>query len=98
MTCCFHRWVENVKEECDSPGEFFYDQQTDELYFNFNGSDPTGTEEWVATSTRVLFNISGTMKQPVRAITIHGLTLRDTRLTYLDAHGMPSGQQGPCLP
>jgi len=45
----------------------------------------------VATKTRVLFNVSGAMLAPVQDITIQGLTIRDARLTYLDAHGMPSG-------
>ena len=40
---------------------------------------------------RVLFNLSGSIEQPVRNITLQGLSLRDTRYTYLDAHGMPSG-------
>ena len=31
------------------------------------------------------------MAAPVRRVTIRGLSLRDTRYTYLDPHGMPSG-------
>jgi len=31
------------------------------------------------------------MAEPVKDVTIRGVTLRDTRITYLDAHGMPSG-------
>ena len=40
---------------------------------------------------RVLFNISGSMDAPVQGVTLRGLSLRDTRYTYLDIHGMPSG-------
>ena len=31
------------------------------------------------------------MAKPVRGFTLRGVVLRDTRLTYLDPHGMPSG-------
>jgi len=47
----------------------------------------------VATQTRVLFNLTGTMSNPVKDITIRGVTMRDTRITYLDPHGMPSGKR-----
>ena len=33
---------------------------------------PTGTEEFVATKTRVLFNITGTMANPVKGVAITG--------------------------
>ena len=90
-------WIENVKEECDDDMEWFYDADTRQLYFSFNGtSAPTGGELFVATQTEVLFNVSGTQQQPVRNVTIFGLELRDTALTYLGTspaakHGMPSG-------
>lgn len=61
------------------------------LYYFFNNTKPTGKEEWVATKTRVLFNLTGTKEEPVTDVTIKGVTMRDTRITYLDPHGMPSG-------
>ena len=36
-------------------------------------------EAFVATNARTLFQISGTMEEPVRDVTIQGLSLRDTR-------------------
>jgi hypothetical protein len=48
-------------------------------------------DEFVATQHAVLFNISGTAADPAHHIAIRGLVLRDTRYTYMDAHGMPSG-------
>jgi len=91
MTSASEWWIENVLEECDDANEFFFDEKTKKLYFNFNNTKPTGKEDWVATKTRVMFNISGTMAAPVKDVTIRGLTMRDARLTYLDPHGMPSG-------
>jgi hypothetical protein len=43
---------------------------------------PTDSE-FVATKTKVLFNISGTKAAPVKGVTIRGLTMRDTRITYV---------------
>ena len=91
MTNSGQWWIENVLEECDSANEFFFDETEEKLYYFFNGTKPTGNEDWVATQTRVLFNITGTMEAPVTDVTIRGVTMRDTRITYLDPHGMPSG-------
>lgn len=82
---------QSVLEECDSANEFFFDEKEEKLYYFFNNTKPTGKEEWVATKTRVLFNLTGTKDEPVTDVTIKGLTMRDTRITYLDPHGMPSG-------
>jgi hypothetical protein len=93
MTSSGQWWIENVKEECDSANEWFFDAQEQMLYFNPNSTDagPTGEEQWAVPLTRVLFNISGTQEQPVKDVSIKGLTLRDTRHTYFDERGMPSG-------
>jgi len=49
-------YLENVKEECDSPGEYFFDTKEEALYYTFNGTDaPTGTEELAFTQVRLLF-------------------------------------------
>jgi len=90
MTNSGQWWIENILEECDSANEFFFDEKTSKLYYFFNSTTPTDNQ-FVATKAKVLFNITGTMDAPVKDITIRGVTLRDTRITYLDAHGMPSG-------
>lgn len=71
-------YIENVLEECDSPGEYFFDADAERLYYTFNATEtPTGDEEFFLTRTKVIFNISGTMLAPVADITIQGLTIRD---------------------
>jgi len=95
MTSSGQWWIENVKEEVDDANEWFFDASEQMLYFNPNRTDfksgPSGREEWAVPVTRVLFNINGTQEKPVKNISIKGLVLRDTRYTYLDTHGMPSG-------
>ena len=39
--------------------EFFFDEKEEKLYYFFNNTAPTGREEWVATKTKVLFNMTG---------------------------------------
>ena len=39
----------------------------------------------------MLFNVSGTAAAPAKGITINGVQIRDTALTWLDPHGLPSG-------
>eukprot|EP01052_Picozoa_sp_SAG31_P052673 SAG31_NODE_13111_length_892_cov_0.713745_1_plen_104_part_10 len=78
----FCRWIENVLEECDSANEFFFDEKTEKLYYFFNGTVPSDAD-WVVTKTRVLFNMTGTMSAPVTDVKIQGITMRDTRITYL---------------
>ena len=47
-------WIENVLEECDSPGEYFYDAEAQLLYYTFNASEvPTGDEKFALTRTKV---------------------------------------------
>jgi hypothetical protein len=49
-------YLENVKEECDSPGEYYFDAEEEALYYTFNGTDaPTGTEELALTQVILLF-------------------------------------------
>ena len=48
-----------------------------------------------SSQAKVLFNITGSQRDPVRNLTIRGLVLRDAALTYLgttraDVHWMPS--------
>ena len=83
-------YIENVLEELDDANEWYYDHRSGQLYFAFNGTQPTD-EEWIATRTKVLFNVSGTAANPAKDITISGIQIRDTALTWLDPHGLPSG-------
>lgn len=84
-------FVENVFEELDYPGEFYYDETAQSLYLYYNasaGTAPPSGLEVVATNLKVLITASGTQAAPVSDISISGIGFRDTALTYLDPHGM----------
>jgi len=84
-------FVENVFEELDYPGEFFYNETTQELYLNYNGTGPPPSSmEVIVPQLSVLVNISGSMWKPVKNVTIQGITFKSTRYTYMEPHGVPS--------
>ncbi len=79
-----YRFVENIFEELDAPGEWFLDQQTHILYFY----PPAGLDLDRATvelvRLRHLIEFQGTEAQPVRFITLKGLIFRHAARTFTD--------------
>jgi len=79
-----YRFVENIFEELDAPGEWFLNTKTSTLYF-YPPSDvnlDTATIEIVRLCHLVEFR--GTQKEPVRFITLQGITFRHTARTFMD--------------
>lgn len=87
-------FVENVMEELDAPGEWYYDTTTKMLYLFYNATSktppPAGTS-FVVPVLKTLVSVKATQKTPAKGITIRGVQFRDTAYTYMDPHGMPSG-------
>jgi len=84
-------FVENVFEELDSPGEFFFDPRTSKLYVWHNGTGaPPASASVVAPQLRTLLNVSASKWRPARDISMQGLAFKASRYTYMDAHGVPS--------
>merc|ERR1719428_252494 len=84
-------FVENVFEELDHKGEFFFDSKASELYLFHNGTGkPPAETEVIVPQLRTLINISGTQWDPVRDVTLDGLIFKAARYTYMDPHGVPS--------
>jgi len=84
-------FVENVIEELDNPGEFFFDKASDYLYLYYNGTGaPPSDMEVVVPQAKTLINVTGTQWDPVRNIVVDGLTFQATRYTYMEPHGIPS--------
>lgn len=89
-------FIENVFDELDAPGEFYYDgaqpgKGTPALWLWHNASGPPPADAVVAPQLAVLVNLSGTQAQPVVGVSLRGLTFSDAAPTYLEAHGTPSG-------
>ena len=94
-------FVENVAEELDAPGEWFYSPAAGTLLLWHNASSgtppPTASNPLLpgtgveAPLARVLLNLTGTPTAPVRNVSLLGLGFRDSRSTFMDPHGVPSG-------
>ncbi|MBN1443213.1 MAG: right-handed parallel beta-helix repeat-containing protein [Planctomycetes bacterium] len=79
-----HRFVENIFEELDAPGEWFHDAKTRTLYcYPPEGVDlKTATVEVVRL--RHLIELRGSKESPVRWITLQGLTFRHAARTFME--------------
>ena len=85
-------FIENVLEELDAPNEFFFDADEKKLYLYHNstsGGPPPA--EVVVPSLARLIELRGVEMQPVRHVTLSGLTIRDGRPSYMEPRGNPSG-------
>jgi len=78
------RFVENIREELDAPGEWFHDVKSRTLYF----IPPAGVDLKTATvevvRLRHLVEFNGTKEKPVRFITLRGLTFRHAARTFME--------------
>ena len=78
------RFVENIREELDAPGEWFHDAKSGTLYL----FPPAGVDLKTATvevvRLRHLIEFSGTKEKPVKFITLRGLTFRHAARTFMD--------------
>jgi hypothetical protein len=78
------RFVENIFEELDALGEWFLNTKTSTLYF-YPPADvklDAATIEFVRL--RHLVEFRGTQKEPVRFITLQGITFRQAARTFMD--------------
>jgi hypothetical protein len=79
-----YRFVENIFEELDAPGEWFLDARSSTLYFY----PPPGVDLAKATVETVrlrhLVEFQGSQQKPVRFVTLKGLAFRHAARTFMD--------------
>ena len=90
-----HYYVENIIEELDVPGEWFYDEAEEVLYLYPNA---TATPQSLSASDVVVplldtvVRIRGGEGERVASdITLAGITFTQTRATFLEQYEVPSG-------
>jgi hypothetical protein len=87
-------YIENVFEELDAPGEWFYNATTQTLYVAWNATT-TGVappaDGIIATREMVFVNATSTQAAPITGLTFSNLGVRDQAITYFEPHGLPSG-------
>ena len=81
-------YVENIFEELDSPGEWFFDYDTHKLYLYPNSTLPA---EVVGTHLNVIMSIKGSQSYPVQNIRINDITFAHSATTFLSDYEVPSG-------
>ena len=78
------RFVENIREELDAPGEWFHDAKVNTLFY----MPPAGMDLQTATievvRLRHLIEFNGSQQQPVRFVTLRGLTFRHAARTFME--------------
>jgi len=79
-----YRFVENIFEELDAPGEWFLDTKTHTLYFCPPAGLDLKSAVIEAVRLRHLVEIKGTARKPVRFVNISGLTFRHAARTFMD--------------
>ncbi len=74
-----YRFVENIFEELDAPGEWFLDEKTGTLYFDPPAGLDMKTAKVEAVRLRSLVELRG-----AKWVTLRGLTFRHTARTFMD--------------
>ncbi len=78
-----HRFVENIFEELNAPGEWFYNAETGILYLYPPAGIDLKTARFERSVTDQLIRLTGTDKAPVRHVTLTGLTFTGTNRTFM---------------
>ena len=83
-------FIDNIFEELDAPGEWFYNEKEQKLYFYPNSTDSLPSIGY-GTALQRLLNIRGTLRNPVYDITVANVTFTQTEPTFLERYEAPSG-------
>ncbi|MFO7821394.1 MAG: signaling protein, partial [Lentisphaeria bacterium] len=81
-----HRFVENIFEELDAPGEWFHDKKTRTLYFYPPEDVNVDTATFEIAQLKHLIEFNGTSENPVQYIQIKGITFRHAARTIMDSY------------
>jgi hypothetical protein len=78
------RFVENILEELDAPGEWYFDRSSKTLYFYPPDGMDLAKACMEAPQLKELFVFKGSEQQPVENISIEGLELTHTLRTFME--------------
>lgn len=78
------RFVENIFEELDAPGEWFLNSKTHTLFFYPPADLDLKHARVEATRLRTLVEFRGSQASPVKWITLRGITFRQAARTVMD--------------
>ena len=81
-----NRMVENIFEELDAPGEWFYQAESSTLYYYPMPDEDAETTVFETPILKHLIEFRGSEQQPVTHITIQGIELTQTLRTFMDKY------------
>jgi hypothetical protein len=79
-----YRMVENVYEELDAPGEWFLNNEGNQLYVVPEMGTDLSTALIEIVRLPHLFKFNGSMKHPVKNISLKGFVFRHTNRTFME--------------
>ena len=79
-----YRFVENIFEELDSPGEWFLNTSTHTLYFYPPAGLNLSTATIEAPTLKNLIEFHGSQQSPVKFVNFKGITFRHTLRTFME--------------
>ena len=79
-----HRFVENIFEELDAPGEWFLDAKDSTLYFYPPAGLDLAKSTFDAVRLKQLVEFRGTEQAPVRFVSFKGLVFRHAARTFME--------------
>jgi len=83
MHSCY-RMVENIFEELDAPGEWFYNANEHKLYYIPDAQTNLKTAKVEIVRLKNLIEFNGTKANPVRNICLQGFVFRHAARTFMD--------------
>ncbi len=78
------RFVENIFEELDVPGEWYHDAKSNTLYYYPDAGVDVREAVFEVVRLNHLIEFQGTKNRPVKNITLSGLTFRHARRTFME--------------
>ncbi|MCX7048562.1 MAG: right-handed parallel beta-helix repeat-containing protein, partial [Candidatus Sumerlaeota bacterium] len=79
-----YRFVENIFEELDAPGEWFHDAKSNTLYYYPPKDVDLAKAVIEAVRLRHLIEFKGSEQQPVKFLALKGLIFRHAARTFMD--------------
>ena len=79
-----YRFIENVFEELDAPGEWFFDKKSSKLYYYPTSNTNLNNVTVEVVSLRHLIEFNGSKEKPVTNINLQGLTFKHAARVFMD--------------
>lgn len=79
-----HRFVENIREELDAPGEWFFDKTSRVLYFYPPQNINLRTALVEVSALKNIFELRGTASKPVRNVQLNNLHFVHTERSFME--------------